>query len=219
MPFPMVLTGLDVATGVMDTVAVVDCGDVAVFEGTGGRAAYGGPWLGRLTTYAVGHDGIFVGTQRVFEIQRMGFNGELKEIVRGPEKDLTVSSEFISSFEETQLAMSPPRIRDDPEMRRRVLEEIRGRPFSPTKPAYGRILLGPGRELWISEWTIRRVLPTVWAVVDLDSGRAETVTVPERFELLQVGEGFLLGKTTDDVGVEAITAYELSPAGTLPPQL
>jgi hypothetical protein len=211
-PYPMVLTRHDPITRAWDTVAVVDGGVVAVFESNGGRLAYGAPWLGRLTTYAVGDDGIYIGTQRENEIRRLNFAGELEEIVRGPEVDLTVSQELIASYEEARLSMASARVRDDPELRRRALEELRRRPFAPSKPAYGRILLGPGRELWVSEWTIRLVLPKVWTVVNLESGRAASVTVPDRFELLQVGEGFLLGKWTDELGVETVMVYELESA-------
>jgi len=206
--FPAVLTRYDPGTRAMDTVTIMDGGDMAVFETIRGQIAVGGPRFQRLTTYAVGDDGIYVGTQETFEIRKLSFNGDLEEIIRGPEMDLTVTRGVVASYEKARLETASRRVRDDPDLWRQVLKELRTRPLAPTKPAFGRILVGPGRKLWVSEWTIRSVTPRMWTVVDLDTGDVATLVVPERFYVFQVGESFLLGKSTDELGVEFLLVYE-----------
>ena len=45
--------------------------------------------------------------------------------------------------------------------------------------------------------------------MDLDTGETATLVVPEQFYVYQVGEDFLLGKATDELGVESVLVYEL----------
>ena len=97
----------------------------------------------------------------------------------------------------------------DPLARERILAEYRTRPAPDSIPAYGRILVDPEGMLWISERFIPTTMPRLWAIIDPDAGAIATIEVPDRFEVYEVGVDYVLGRLTDELGVQRVRMYGL----------
>ena len=102
------------------------------------------------------------------------------------------------------------RMRDDPALRRSVAARLEGLPTSPTKPAFGKIMLDRVGRMWVSEAFHVFEQPTNWSIIDMETGALATMSVPEGFEIYEAGVDFVLGKWTDELGVEFVRLYGLS---------
>lgn len=97
----------------------------------------------------------------------------------------------------------------DPLARERILADYRTRPAPDSIPAYGRILVDSEGMLWISERFLPTTTPRSWAVIDPGAGAIATVEVPERFDVYEAGPDYLLGRLTDELGVQRVRMYGL----------
>jgi hypothetical protein len=82
-------------------------------------------------------------------------------------------------------------------------------PRPETRSAYGRLLVDASGDLWISEAYHPLRVPTLWGAVDLDEGSLARIVVPERFEVYEIGDTYVLGRWRDETGVEYFRQYAL----------
>ncbi len=193
----------DADGALLDTVAVLPGIESAIME-RNGRPATMFPPMGRAVAYALGDDRIFVGTQETFEIREYLTDGTLVGLIRRPGVDLVITDADTDRF----LAAMTRGV-DDPSRRRDIEERVADIPLPPSRPAYGRLVLDATGRLWISEAIIPTVMPTRWSVFDPDVGLLGEVVVPERFDVYEIGEDYVLGRWKDDLDIEYVRMYGL----------
>jgi len=69
--------------------------------------------------------------------------------------------------------------------------------------------------LWVKEYTppdIERPAP-LWTVFDREGRVLGFVETPVEFEVFEVGADYLLGRATDEIGIERIQVWELERVG------
>ncbi len=79
-------------------------------------------------------------------------------------------------------------------------------------PAFSALQSDPLGYLWVQEYKFPEQDENVWTVFDVDGrvqGFAET---PRDFDVFEIGEDYLLGSTTDDLGVERVELWSLDRA-------
>ena len=88
----------------------------------------------------------------------------------------------------------------------RLLAEM---PFPATHPAFTGMHVDAAGRLWLRE-TGGAESASRWAIFDAEGRLAGTVVVPERVELLDARDGHVVGRWTDDDGVEFVHVYRVT---------
>ncbi len=82
-------------------------------------------------------------------------------------------------------------------------------------PAFRSVLADPLGHLWVQEYTppgVERPAP-LWTVFDPDGRALGFVETPARLSIFEIGAGYLLGRATDELGIERIQVWGLERAG------
>ena len=189
----------------VDTLAVLPGIELAAFESSRGGIATTFPPMGRVISYALGHDRIYVGTQESFEIREYLHDGTLVGLIRQLGVDLTITEADLARDRAQRLEGV-----NDPASRREYEDFITSLPLPESKPAYGRLVVDASEHLWISEAFIPGLTtPARWSVFDSDAGLLGDVDFPENFDVYEIGHDYVLGCWKNDDGVEYVRLYEL----------
>ena len=192
-----------------ELVAEVPGPEAAVIESASGGVATTFPPLGRWTSYAVDADRIYLGDQASGDIRVFDLEGALVGLVRLPTEDLTVTAADVAAYRDAVLA----RASGTPEQRAALLRRIDGFPWAPQRPAYGRLMIDDAGRLWVSDWHHLFAPPDQWTVVDTETGRRWTLSVPAAFDVFWADDQRVLGRWTDELGVEYLQVYEFAEEG------
>lgn len=82
-------------------------------------------------------------------------------------------------------------------------------PMPEQVPAFQAMLIDSNANVWLERTRIPRDSVPRWEVVDSEGAWLETVTVPLRLRVMQVGDDFILGRQLDSLGVERIRVHSL----------
>ena len=76
-------------------------------------------------------------------------------------------------------------------------------------PAYDGVIVDRGGNLWVEAY--RRPGDSVprWTVFDAQGVMLGAVAVPDLFEIMDVGDDYVLGKWVDELDIEHVQMYEL----------
>ncbi len=90
-------------------------------------------------------------------------------------------------------------------------ESYKAMPLVETFPAFRTLVVDALDHLWVRETTLpgmERPAP-LWTVFDPDGRVLGFVETPEGLTILQIGADYVLGRTTDDLGVESVQVWPL----------
>ncbi len=172
----------------------------------------GSPLFEARTRVAVQGDRMVVGPGEEPEVRVLSSEGELRAILRWSGPDRTVTPEEVETYREETLA----EYEDRPELlerfaRPQVAEE---RPVNDRFPAYATVLLSRSGEIWVRKYP-RPSWPEEddmrWMVFRGDGTFACHAVTPPSIEavwdLYEIGADYVLGKATDELGVEYVRMY------------
>jgi len=149
--------------------------------------------------------GVLVLDSPRLEIQDISFDGGLERILRATHLDLVLTDEHRASYrasERERLAEDT-----DPGALETALVDVR---FPQTVPASSQLLLDSEGHLWVRHYSTRwTVGPEHWSVFDPEGVLLGVVETPERLQVRQIEQDFLLGIWTDDLDVRYIREYAL----------
>lgn len=160
--------------------------------------------LGRKTVYAVTGDRMYLGTADTYEIGVYGPDGSPRARIRWPAEDLRISPAQLSRFRSNHLAATSP------ERRAAAERWLRDLQFPDSFPAYSDLLVDSEGHLWVARYLRPDEEAPRWDVFDPDGAWLGTINLPPRFEILQVGSDFVLGRWLDEWDVEHVRIYGLS---------
>ena len=83
------------------------------------------------------------------------------------------------------------------------------KPIPSTLPAYASVKQDAAGNLWVEEYRYPNDDVSRWTVFARDGVMLGTVAMPAGFNLLYVGEDFVLGTWRDELDVEHLRQYEL----------
>lgn len=165
------------------------------------------PWFAQNVSLDVGGEGFFAGDQETFEIRAFSPGGEVRSVLRLPEVDLSVSDEDIEAAIAFYDRAMTPRFRA-------VLDDL---PRPSRKPAYSHFLNDAMGNLWVAPFAyppgvevLERLWGRDWEVFNSDGEWLGTVLIPADFQPLDIGDEWLLGIHTNELGVQRVQLYELS---------
>lgn len=154
--------------------------------------------FGRNTVGAVWGDLVAIGDQAVYEIKAFAANGRLVRIVRRDGDPGSPTRAEQDSYWERRYADRPP------DSRAESLRAVKDMPLVEFYPAFSRILADGLGYLWVQErWS------SVWTVFDPEGRVQGLVEMPSGLGVFEIGEGYILGRSRDELGVEYVQLWVL----------
>ncbi len=205
MRLPSPLLRLAADGSAVDTVGMFPGMEVEVRE-TARGFTIGAPHFAKSFTYAADRIRIYVGTADRFVIDELAPDGQLMRSTRALDTDLSIAPDSRDAYLESlraRVAELPPEARPDAE---RELAEMK---LPETAPAYSAFLVDADGHLWVAGFGILSSMVTRWLVFDPEGRIVTLVTVPAGFRLMAATHDRLIGRATDDLGVEHVVAYAI----------
>ncbi len=79
-----------------------------------------------------------------------------------------------------------------------------------TLPAFGRVEIADDGSIWVEDYRMYDTDPSNWTVYGSDGLVLARLAWPQSFDAYQIGEDFILGRWTDEFGVNRIRLYRLN---------
>ncbi|MDE2877071.1 MAG: hypothetical protein OXQ93_16635 [Gemmatimonadota bacterium] len=176
----------------------------AVF-GEDGSIAGGRPHpFGRGTLGAAWGDLVAIGVQDSYEIRAFTADGTLVRIVRR-------AGDLGQPTRADQDAYFAERFADWPdEQRTSALNDVKDMPLVDAYPAFREIRSDRAGHLWVREYRASGAGDAVWAVFDPEGRIQGLVETPPGLRTFEIGEDYILGWVSDDLGVESVQLWALS---------
>lgn len=184
---------------------------IGVFPGSEGYVDYEGQMLmswrlpfGRSTVAAFWDDQVVVATNDRYEIRSYDADGTLRRLVRRRHDPQVPTQADLDAHVEGLLANVPPA--------ERPLQAASAArlPLVDAYPAYASVEADARGRLWVEEYRPHGEGPRAWTVFDGRGCVADVVEIPEGLEVWEIGRDYVLGKATDDLGLEQVQVWPLS---------
>lgn len=134
----------------------------------------------------------------------------VERIVRWTTGDRAISSREIAG-ERRRLA-EPYQDADQGTRRRVLLRVSQDRPVASQFPAFANLAAGRDGRIWVEQYARpTKPEPHEWLAFDSEGRFQCRATIPAFDEILEFGEDYLLVKDRDELGVERVFQYSLSP--------
>lgn len=157
------------------------------------------------TSATRGPGGAWLGTAEEPVIRLFGMDGRIRRVVTltGALRPITDADERAWADAEIAEASTPNEARQI----RSLMEEM---PFPSRYPSYRALATDAAGNLWVEAYPAPGVETPEWTVLDPQGHAVTRVTTPPRTRVLEIGEGYLLGVTRDEMEVEALTLWSLT---------
>jgi hypothetical protein len=194
------------ADGVLlDTVGLFPGSEVAVTK-TGRGMTFGWAPFGRTTAVDVRNDLVYVGAAEDLEIQVYSPDGDLKQLVRGPEYRHPITQEDIERHLQPFLEGI-----DDLSAREWMEKLLSEMEYPDYWPPYSELLVDTSGNTWVAYYPeVARQPSSRWMVFSSSGQLLGDLLLPERMTVFDITDKFIVGVWTDDFDVEYIRVYELT---------
>lgn len=158
----------------------------------------------RSVVFTGNEDQLFIGGAERLQIEVRSLDGELLRIYRGPDADLVIDDDFVSTYRGAELA---PR---DSTTRRGIADAEY--PMPETYPAYTDVRVDPLGFVWVERFLLPWQSDRRWGVFDPHGVFLGHLGVPDQLEVTDVGADHIVGVARDELGVPRIRVYRLERA-------
>ena len=164
------------------------------------RSARTAMWAGRFV----------VAPNDDYEIRAFEPTGALDLIVRRDHALIAATPAHRDAYIERLVSARPPE--QQAERRRALQGQLSEVPLPETLPAFDEILADAVGHLWVQEYDLpgeQRQSP-LWTVFDPEGHVLGYMETPAGLDVYDIGEDYILGRATDDLGVEYVQVWSLS---------
>jgi hypothetical protein len=150
-------------------------------------------------------DFLIYGSNQRYELAVYDTTGALFMLIRrsGPRQALT--AEMIEAYKVDAMSRAP----DDPATRRRWENDLNTAPYPDSLPAYRRIRVDQTGTLWVNAYGMPGADSTTWSVFDADGRWLSDIVLPEAWQILDVGQDYILALTRDELDIERVQKHRL----------
>lgn len=177
--------------------------EVLVTPMEGGPPMSGLLTFGRNTVVAAARSGFILGLADGYELGLYDGDGSLVQVFRSDLESRRVSREHIEE-RRREIREGMP----DSPIRRIFEDRLEAAPSA--FPPYESVLIDAEGVLWVGRYVAPGDETRVWDLVRLDEGMAATLEVPASFSIIEVGQDYVLGVLTDQLGIELVEVYALT---------
>ena len=170
-----------------------------------GRPALTWVLYGRKLVTGLWRDLVVVSPTTRYEIRAFREDGALARIVRRDHLPRTPTQADFDFHVERELSQASQ------DLLQYRSEQLRSTPLATTFPAFSSTRGDAAGNLWVRDYDLpreKRPAP-LWTVFDPEGRVLGFVETPEGLMIYEIGEDYLLGRTTDDLGVEYIQMWPL----------
>jgi hypothetical protein len=161
--------------------------------------------FGKSAIAAVKGDRFYFGSQDAYEIRVHDQNGSLLRLIRRDKVPTPVTDAHVAAVMEE---MADDAESDD--QTRQFRRMFREAPIPETHPAHGAIYADALGYLWVEEYRLPGDDVRHTTIFDDEGRMVGSVVLPNRFRVEEIGADYLLGRASDELGVEYLRLYDLT---------
>jgi hypothetical protein len=161
--------------------------------------------FGKDPAVAVSGDRFYYGSQDTYEIQVWNQRGTLTRLIRRGKPPEPVTDAHVAAVMEEMIEQA-----DDSDQTREFRRMFREAPIPEFHPAYGYVYADVFGYLWVEEYRLPGDENRITTIFDPEGRMVGSVTLPNGFQLFEIGKEYLLGRWVDDLGVEYLRLYSLT---------
>lgn len=147
---------------------------------------------------------VYAGNSARFEVRKYAADSRLERRIRVARPPTPVTEEDVERMLDARTAPAP-----DENAAREMRNRIREMELPETMPAFEELEVDAAGHLWVREYVPRGTESNDWIVFGPEGAVTGTVSLPARFEPLEIGEDYVLGRWRDELDVEHVRMYEL----------
>lgn len=174
----------------------------------GGRSILYQKTLGREPVWALWGDRVVIGHTGRYELKAFAGDGTLARIVRRDHEPRVPTAAEISAYIDAEMDRNTWATGSEALALRRRFERV---PVADYIPAFASIMTDALDHLWVEEYESpadpRPV--RVWTVFDAEGRVLGFVETPKDLSIEEVGEDYVLGMTSNELGVEMVQVWPL----------
>ena len=144
------------------------------------------------------------------EIRVLDRTGQLTMLIRWNAPRIPVTDALIESMIQERLARQTVGGARGREQLRVAMEAY---PYPATVRAYSRVRVGSGGLLWVEQHALPGAVSVTWLGFDPSGSLVASLDLPREARLLDIGDGYVLLRVLDELGVETVVLYGVSRAG------
>ena len=137
------------------------------------------------------------------EIRVLDRTGQLRMVIRWNALRIPVTDVLIESLIEEQLSGHT-----DARYRAQLREAMEAYPYPATVRAYSRVRVGSGGLLWVEQHALPGAVSVTWLGFDPSGSLVAALDLPREARLLDIGDGYVLLRVLDELGVESVVLHE-----------
>lgn len=205
---PPVTVGVTTPDGTLEASLGTHPGRESVIRmSPGAISIYRLPFARDLTVAAVGSRVLIASTDRT-ELTLWNTDGTVSRVVRVDRAPrLLTDAEFDGALE-----LEASRVPE--EARPGLRTTWRELPRSDTLPAFHDVVVSREGDLWVEPYRLPQTRgPVPWLVLDPDGRALGHVSLPDGFEVYEIGRDYVLGKARDEMEVEQVQVWPLRKGG------
>jgi hypothetical protein len=166
--------------------------------------------FGESSSIAVGADRFVAGTNTRYELTAYTPAGNPVHTIVKRETRRSVSPGAVDAYRKSLLSRNLTNV--PAEVRASAARRVAAIPHRPTLPSFGDICMDSRGYLWVSQVHVPGQAGT-WDVFDSAGIWLGSLGVPANLRIHEIGEDYLLGVATDELGVERVEMYRLHRRG------
>ncbi|WP_420463966.1 hypothetical protein [Candidatus Palauibacter sp.] len=94
-----------------------------------------------------------------------------------------------------------------------MLAALEDMPLLETFPAFGRVLTDSRGYLWVEDYQLPGESVPAWTVFDSQGRVLGLLDLPPDLSVFEIGEDYILGRVSDDLGIERVQLWPLERSG------
>lgn len=189
----------------VDTLGLFPSTEVEIRTDQGGLL-FGPAPFGRRLAYAVVDDEVLIATGDRLQLDIYSPAGSVLRSVRAPDVDVSLTSEDGTAYHEF---LRERAANASPDQRAAVERSISDTQLPDSMPAFSSIVVDADGSVWVGEFRPDMGAAQQFLVFDTDGRFTGRAAMPPSFRVMAIDGRLAWGRTTDELGVEYVVAYEL----------
>lgn len=160
--------------------------------------------FGKMPVATASTSHLYFSDQDKWEVEVHAADGTLVRVIRQEWEPIPVEQQHVERYIEDVVSRE-----GDGEEAHRMREYLRRLPVPEHFPPFDELLADRLGYLWVEDYPTPGGEGSSWTVFDPEGARTTRVTLPPRFNPIEIGADYILGLGWDELRVEYIRMYEL----------
>lgn len=179
-------------------------GEEGFLVAAGGMESFSEHPHGKRTVSTIWQDHFLVGTNDRYELQLFNLSGQPTKVIRLVHEVRPPTQDDMDAWFEEFTANDTPEERAD---FRRVFNEL---PVLDAFPAFVDVVVDRLDHLWVQDFNPTGDGSITWVVFEPSGEALGRIETPPGLEVYEIGEGYLLGRSRDELGVDYVQLWPLT---------